>query len=63
MHTLLDVQGHQFGSFGVFPVFDDLVSNVDLNFHGICAAKFISFRYSFIYQMTKQNVKAPGALC
>ena len=38
----------------------------DLNFQGYWyhyyGSKFIPYRYSFIEQMTKQSVKAPGPL-
>ncbi len=54
------------GSFGAFLIFNDLLSTFDLNFQGYWyryyGGKFIPYRYSFIDQMTKQIIKAPGPL-
>ena len=42
--------------------FYDLVSTFDLNIRDLCTAKFIHYWYSCNYQVTKQDVKAPGPL-
>ncbi len=59
--ALLSVHG-EFRSIGAFLIFDDFVSTYDLNIQESCTAKFIHYWYSFHWQVTKQNVKAPGPL-